>query len=111
MFLVAIMLEFFQKCIRMKQFKRVLGNSSIYILGDILGKGTIFLLAPLYTRYFSPDEFAILTFSTVIYSVLYIFISFGLTGAAFRFYFVYSEEVERKQFYGTIWIFLIIASG
>ena len=85
--------------------------SFAYVLGDLFRYGATYLLAPIYTRYLSIDEFGVLAITSVIHSVGYAVLSFGLLGAAFRFFFSFETELERKRFYGTIWLFLVIFSG
>jgi O-antigen/teichoic acid export membrane protein len=85
--------------------------SSIYILGMVLNKGAVFLLVPLYVRYLTVSEYGMLAIFNALSSAIKIVLSFGIQSAAFRFYFVYKDPAEKKNFYGTIWVFLATISG
>lgn len=87
------------------------GLSILYVLGITFSRGAVFILIPLYTRYLIPSEFGILALTGIVTSLSRILLSFGFEGAAFRFYFIYTDAVLRKQFYGTIWLFTILMSG
>ncbi len=93
------------------RIKKTVQLFSAYVIGDALGKGAIFLLIPLYTAVLSTSDFGILTFTKALQPVFRIVFSFGLELAAFRFYYVYTNPTERKEFYGSIWLFIIAVAS
>ncbi len=90
--------------------KRVLRLSSVYGGGDFLAKGMGLLLLPLYTAYLRPKDYGILAIVSAAVSIVSILLTFGLRGAAVKFYYDLDGK-ERKDFYGTLWLFLILVPG
>lgn len=84
---------------------------AVYIFSDVLNRSGFYLLIPLYTYVLSPTEFGVLGITKIFLPVATLLFSFGLQGALFNFYFVYKTETEKSNYYGTIWIFLLIGSG
>jgi O-antigen/teichoic acid export membrane protein len=95
----------------LKRLKSLASQSTVYGLGGLLPKAIAFLLLPLYTQFLTPADYGILAFTTTINSVLLILLELGLGSAVTRFNYDYlNDEKERRAYYGTIWIFLTIAS-
>ena len=92
------------------EVKKFFRLSSIYASGDILTMGLGLILLPLYTAYLTPGDYGILSIATVITTISMIVLPLGLNGSASKFYFSLQGD-ERKCFYGTLWIFLIIVPG
>ncbi len=90
--------------------KKTFYLSSTYAFGDILMKGIGLLLLPLYTAYLTPNDYGILSIATVVSAITAIILTLGLNGSALRYYYKL-EGTERKNFYGTLWIFLILFPG
>lgn len=93
-----------------RRLKNLVKLSTVYTASNILNRGFVFLLVPLYTRYLTTAEFGILAITDVVTSVGKIILSYGLQAASFRFYYIYQDEEDRKRFYGTIWLFSVITS-
>ena len=92
---------------RLKQLSK---QSVLYILGDALAKGLPFFLTPLYAHFLAPSDYGILAVTQVIYSVGIILFSWSLDGAVVRFYFDQQDEEERRNYLGSIWIFLLAST-
>ena len=88
--------------------KTVLYSSTLYIVGDALSRGMAFLLLPVLALYLSPAEYGIVSLAITFSVFLSMLISFR--GVINRFYYQYEEEKERRKFFGTFWVFLIIVS-
>ena len=86
---------------------RVAGNSLIYITGEIITKGSYFLLIPLYTRYITPAENGILGASLAVRNFLTIVFFTIIVNIVTRYYYSF-KELERRVFFGTLWISLIL---
>jgi len=88
--------------------KQLVKNSALYAVGDIAVKGLGFLLTPIYTRFLNPKEYGIYAITSVIGSLLaFIYSSFSL-GPITRFFFDLNDERERKRFFGTVWLFVLV---
>jgi O-antigen/teichoic acid export membrane protein len=91
----------------MSSIKKILVNSGIYGISNILIKGINFLLLPLYTVYLTTQDYGILS---VVNSYTYLFtiiFTFGLSRSTVRFYFIYVKNPEDvKKLWGTIITFI-----
>ena len=95
----------------LKTVKKLGRLSVIYSLGDISNKGLAFLLLPLYTRFLTPDDYGILAITTMISAFLSMLLSFGMISAILRFYYLFTDDVQRRRFYGAMWVFLLLLPG
>ena len=93
-----------------KLIKRTSSLSGIYAIGDLSVRGLRFFLLPLYTAYLTSDDYGILSIARVVTSIAVAGMSLGLNGAAFKFYYDFDGD-QRKRFYGTLWIFLLVIPG
>lgn len=87
----------------------LLKSTSIYFIGNIINKGIMFLLLPLYTHYLSTKDYGILNIIQSIISILLIFFSMSLNGAARRFHFE-GNNLFRKYHYGNIFSYITLFS-
>ena len=89
-----------------------LGKLSLtYTLGDMVTKGAALLLLPLYTRFLTPDDYGILAIVLMVSGVMGMLISFGMMSAILRFHFLFDNEQQRQEFYGTLFLFLLLMPG
>lgn len=87
----------------MMKLPKALQNSFIYTILMVLQKGISFFLLPIYTYYLSPADYGILGVVNSISSLLSILISFGVSGAATRFYYKHIDEKDYwRRLFGTI---------
>jgi len=78
---------------------RLVTNSSIYVLGQVLQKAFAFLLVPLYARFLTPDDYGVTGTLAAYSSVLFIFMLMGLHGAASKHYFDLEHKREELESY------------
>ena len=91
----------------MNPLKQLAGQTAIYGLSSIIGRLLNYLLVPLYTRYFLPAEYGVVTELYAYVAFLVIILTYGLETAFFRF----SQKQYNKQLvYSTSLISLIISS-
>lgn len=81
------------KAIAVNPLRRLAGQTAIYGLSSIVGRVINFLLVPLYTRVFVPDEYGIVTEMYTYVAFLLIVLTYGMETAYFRF----SEADPRKK--------------
>jgi len=84
-----------------------LKNTSIYAFVYLLPQVVGFLLLPIMSRYLTPEDFGIISSMEVLGYILAIFIILNLDQAAYRLYFDYNDEENRRKLLGT----LFMASG
>ncbi|WP_413581359.1 oligosaccharide flippase family protein [Bdellovibrio sp. HCB288] len=73
-----------------------LKDSFLYTLSNILSKGIGFLILPVYTAYFSPEQFGVLDMLLVSGNILSIFVGLEIHQAVARF-FPEAESFEEKR--------------
>lgn len=84
-------------------------TSSIYVAGAILTKAFGFILIPLYTRYFTVEEYGILALLNIMLQLVSFVFLLGVSTAAMRFYFnPDANELYRRQLYGNALLLLLI---
>lgn len=92
-------------------FKSLGKNAILYSVGNILSKGLMFLLIPLYTRFLTPSDYGILGVTDVIIAVVGIILTLQLSGAIEINYFRF-DVIRRRQLISTIWWFVpLVATG
>ena len=91
----------------MKPLKQLAEQTAIYGLSSIVGRLLNYLLVPLYTRYFIPAEYGVVTELYAYVAFLVIILTYGLETAFFRFS---QKEYDKKVVYSTSLISLIVSS-
>jgi O-antigen/teichoic acid export membrane protein len=87
--------------------KKLASQTAIYGLSSVIGRLLNYLLVPLYTRYFLPEEYAVVIEMYAYVAFLVIVLTYGLETAFFRFS---KKENDGKVVYSTALISLIISS-
>ncbi len=90
--------------------KRLGLSSIVYVSGNLLNRGLVFLLVPILTRVLTPDEYGILAVTSTLGSFLVIVLGLGLEVAVTQMYFKYETQAERRSLYGTLLAFWLIVS-
>ena len=91
----------------MNPLKKLVGQTAIYGLSSVIGRLLNYLLVPLYTRYFLPAEYGVVTELYAYVAFLVIVLTYGLETAFFRFS---KKENDIKVVYSTALISLIVSS-
>ena len=92
----------------MNLFKKLANQTAIYGLSSVIGRLLNYLLVPLYTRYFLPSEYGVVTEMYAYVAFLVVFLTYGLETAFFRFI---NSENDPKKVYSTALISLIVSSS
>jgi len=87
--------------------KKLVGQTAIYGLSSVIGRLLNYLLVPLYTRYFLPAEYGVVTEIYAYVAFLVIILTYGLETAFFRFS---QKDNDVKVVYSTALISLIVSS-
>ena len=86
-------------------------GSAIYTLGQVLTKGSTFLLIPLYTHFLTPDEYGIVGYLQFILQIFFTSLMFGLYGAQTRFYYEHKDDfrtIGGFLFSINVWLISVI---
>jgi len=88
----------------LNKIKKLVNQTAIYGLSTIVGRLLNYLLVPLYTRYFIPEEYGIVTELYAYMAFLLVFLTYGMETAFFRFS---KKERNIKKVYSTALISII----
>jgi len=89
--------------------KSLLKNSSIYVLGDVLNKAVPFLMLPVLTRYFTPEDYGVISVFGVFVAILAVFTGLSIHGAISVNYYTMKKE-DLKVYIGNCMIILNIST-
>tara|TARA_X000000368_G_scaffold184436_1_gene145660 strand:+ start:25748 stop:27145 length:1398 start_codon:yes stop_codon:yes gene_type:complete len=88
--------------------KKLAGQTAIYGLSSVIGRLLNYLLVPLYTRYFLPEEYGLVTEMYAYVAFLVVILTYGIETAFFRFS---KKENNNKKVYSTALISLVFSSS
>ena len=91
----------------MNPLKKLASQTAIYGLSSVVGRLLNYLLVPLYTRYFIPEEYGVVTELYAYVAFLVIVLTYGIETAFFRFS---QKENNNRIVYSTSLISLIFTS-
>jgi O-antigen/teichoic acid export membrane protein len=87
--------------------KRLAGQTAIYGIPSILGRILGYLLVPLYTRVFLPEQYGIVNVFYSFASFLKVILTYGMETAFFRFN---EQEHDKEKVYSTGMVSLLVTS-
>lgn len=93
----------------MNAIKKLAGQTAIYGIPSILGRILAYLLVPLYTRVFVPEEYGTVNVFYSYVAFLMVILTYGMETAFFRFY-DKENEIEKEKVYSTGMISLLFTS-
>ena len=91
----------------MNPLKKLASQTAIYGLSSVIGRLLNYLLVPLYTRYFLPAEYGIVTELYAYVAFLVIMLTYGFETAFFNFT---KKEDNKEKVYSTAMFSLLISS-
>ena len=89
---------------------KLIKNTSIYTLGNIIPQIANFFLLPLYTAYLTPADYGIVQSMQILTTILVVFFTLAVDRSVYRLYFDYKTEEEKKTYLSTIVISLLVVS-
>ena len=93
-------------------FRRIRSKENIdtllYTLGNVVSSFLALITLPLITKLISPDQLGIFNYTSTIKSFLLTISALSLDSFLLRYYFKIKRNEERKNLFGTIFIFLFI---
>lgn len=87
---------------------KIVKNTFFYSIGELLPKVISLLLLPVYTRYLTPEDYGIISYTQTIITFLSVLGTFALNTYVLRFYFIHQDENERRTLLGTSQLFIIL---
>lgn len=94
----------------LNEIKNTVKNTLLYSVGNISGKLSGIILLPLYTKFFSLEQFGLLALLEVSYQFIQAISGFGIKSAIARFYWDTDTKGKEKSLFYTSYIFNIIVS-
>ena len=91
----------------MNPLKKLLEQTAIYGISSVVGRLLNYLLVPLYTRYFLPEEYGVVTELYAYVAFLIVFLTYGFETAFFRFI---DKHNNLSKVFSTAFISLLISS-
>lgn len=89
--------------------KKLVKNSALYTLGNVLLKAFSFLLIPIYTSYLTTEDYGITSLVSGFTGLASCFITLGLQYAVIRFYADFKEnKILVSRLFGTVIVFIIL---
>ena len=92
----------------MNPIKQLASQTAVYGLSSIVGRVLTYLLVPIYTRVFLPEEYGIVNEMYAYVSLLIVVFTYGFEIGFFRFS---QSEPDKKKVYSTALISLLSTSG
>ena len=92
----------------MNPLKKLAGETVIYGLSSILGRLLNWLLVPLYTNVFFPEEYGVVTNLMSYVAIFLVILTYGMETGYFRFV---SKEKDSSIIFSTGFISLLVTTG
>lgn len=90
--------------------KELFTHTVIYGLGIILNKSLNFILLPVYTKYFSPEEIGMFSLVYSLMLFLGVIYTFGLETSFIRYFIDTDDESQKKEYYSSSMFSLLVTS-
>lgn len=81
---------------------KIIKNTSLYTIGNIVPQAAGFLLLPIYTRCLTPTDYGIVSSMQVLNTILAIIFTLAVERSIYRLYWDYKTEKEKKDYLGSI---------
>ena len=81
-----------------------------YLLGTLIPMGVGFFKTPIFTRYFTPEEYGYLGLITITFSYFSIFLYSWLASCLWRYYNAYKNKNDLKNLYSNLFFIYLGAS-
>jgi len=94
-----------------RDVKSIAAQTSLYSLGNLLGKFIGFLMIPIYTHYLTPADYGVIELLTLVSSVLSVIVGMKLSTGLVRFFFKYADESDRRSLVSSQLLMLAAASA
>jgi O-antigen/teichoic acid export membrane protein len=89
---------------------KVIKNTIIYTLGNLLPQIISFILLPVYSKFLSPNEFGVISAMTTVQAIMALLFSLSLERAILRLYWDYKTKEDKMVFLGTVAISMLVIS-
>jgi len=84
-----------------EELRRLLKHTSIFGLGNVMGKALAFLMIPFYTHFLTPTDYGTAELLDLSVGVIALIANVWITGPVLRFYYDYESEQDRNAVIST----------
>lgn len=91
--------------------KKLFSNTILYTIGEVVPRIIAFLMMPIFTRYLTPTDYGILSYTNSVIAFIYVFCTLSLNTYVLRFYFDCKSEEEKKKLIGNIFVFIALVNA
>ena len=84
--------------------KSLVGNTAFYALGEIIPRVVSFIMLPFFTRYLSPSDYGIISYTNSVLVFLGFLGTLSLNSYVLRFYYEAKSETEKRSIIGTAYM-------
>ena len=84
--------------------RRFLYDMGWYLLGTLIPMGVGFIRTPIFTRYFSPEEYGYLGIVSITFSYISIFVYSWLSSCLWRYYNAYKNKNDLRTLYSNLFL-------
>jgi O-antigen/teichoic acid export membrane protein len=88
------------------RLKKLLGESMLYSLGNIIRRSVSIVTMPVFTRYMSMDDYGTLSLVRSFQNFLSLFYEMGTAASSTRFYYDCNDKDEKIRLFSTLFIFI-----
>ncbi|WP_296014181.1 oligosaccharide flippase family protein [uncultured Treponema sp.] len=88
--------------------RKLFSNTILYTVGEVVPRIISFLMMPIFTRYLSPADYGILSYTNSVIAFIYVLCTLALNTYVLRFFFDCKTKEERKKLLGNIFVFIAI---
>lgn len=92
----------------MSTLKKLASQTAVYGLSQIIGRFLNYLLVPLYTGIFAPEQYGVVTEMYAYVTFFIVLLTYGMETAFFRFS---EKSPDRNKVFGTATTSILISSG
>jgi O-antigen/teichoic acid export membrane protein len=87
---------------------KLIKNTYIYAIGEILPRLMSLFLLPIFTLYLSSEDYGIISYTNSVMLFLFVISAFALNTYLLRVYFECESEKEKKKLTGNIFLIIVI---
>lgn len=91
----------------MNSLKKLAGQAAVYGLSSIVGRLLNYLLVPLHTRVFAPEQFGVITEMYSYVAILLVILTYGFETSFFRFV----QKTDKNSVYSTATLSVFLTSS
>ena len=96
---------------RPSRLRQLLGESTLYTLGNVVRRSFSLVTMPVFTRYLSTSGYGVLSIVGTVQNMLEVFYELGLAQSSTRFYYECRDARERQTLFGTLLILSLVVTA